>query len=454
MKMRKNMAIALAATMLTLVGCGSTSSDASKGSTKGEISALSSEEDAGASEESTVETAALPSYPAFCDTQISGLQLGMTHDEVDAVMGDRLSAQLDYDYAYEYGYEFDEISLFGKNFSLPVVVCCYFDQNDGRLYEVTVCFNVHLNINSETKAAHVGGGGYQDAENDAAMLLEGMTELFGEPTGSLTQAGTTKTTWEPSDLKADPKLYRIESSISSLRLYVYFTDRERNYVHVEKLRKELRSAIEGKGTTTEDATIDDIKLVGDSVSLATLERMAEKVLDAHIDEPCETKEEKIRLLGNVITDLESSGFVFLNDDAYGENGISIEAFYTSFNKFLDTPISVSDVDGLTLTEVGGKLYEPGSIDLSFGFLIEDREEPNGDLIVYGNLIKYFIDNDYIVRERTDVSLESLLKRATIPEEDFLGKYPISHLRDETFDEIDVTPSYFRYIYITFRIGHK
>ena len=403
MKMKKYMAVAIAATLLTLVGCGNTNDssstvadvpDSTEAATEAAEATTTAAETTTAEKVETTTTAPPSPFADGIETPIDGVRLGMRADDITAMFGEP-SYKSEMDGVYYYNT--DSVTAFGETYNAGSSIELYLD-SDGYLSEVN--FNLGGQFKEDGRFERTGTYSVEQQKADFDKLYAIICEKAGEPTHK-NNWGDKKScyTWTSDDLETNPTEYFIdEGDVDGLYAnYVSFyiiADTSSNKKSFSSLLpKEPVKATE----TTIAETTEPAKPLGDTVEFTDLEQIAKKVLDTHAGEPFGTDEEKLAFCDTLTADLESNGFEFIEKEEANEftdeKGRHSENDFTYFSRTLSAASPVSGIDGLTLISVGGSRSDQ-SYSIQFTFEVENRTKSTGDDSVYANLFTYLVDNGY------------------------------------------------------------
>ena len=399
MKMKKYMAVAIAATLLTLAGCGNTNDSSSTvadvaDSTEAATETAPQDETTEAAETTT--TAPKSPFADGIETPIDGVRLGMKADDITAMFGEPSYKS---ETGGAYFYNTDSVTAFGETYNAGSSIELYLD-SDGYLSEVN--FNLGGQFKDDGRFERTGTYSAEQQKADFDKLYAIISEKAGEPTHKKT-SGDKKScyTWTSDDLETNPTEYFIdEGAVDGLyanyvSFYIIADTSSNKMPFYSLLPKEPVKVTE----TTIAETTEPAKPLGATVEFTDLEQIAKKVLDAHAGEPFGTDEEKLAFCDTLTADLESSGFEFIEKEEANEftdeKGRHSENDYTYFSRTLSAASPVSGIDGLTLIEVGGSRSDQYDYySIKFTFEVENRTKNTGDDSVYANLFTYLVDNGY------------------------------------------------------------
>lgn len=421
MKIRKYMAIALAATLLALVGCGNKndSSSVSDVPASTEATTESAETTTTAVEATTAEkvdttTTAPPSpFADGIETPIDGVRLGMRADDITAMFGEPSYKS---EMGDAYYYNTDSVTAFGETYNADSSIELLFD-DEGYLSVVT--FNLGGQFKDDGQFERIGTYSAEQQKADFDKLYAIICEKAGEPTHK-NNWGDKKScyTWTSDDLETNPTEYFIdEGAVDGLYAnYVSFyiiADTSSNKMPFYSLLP--KEPVKVTETTIAEATEPD-ESAGDSMAFADMADAIDKAMSAHANDPADTADDMLKLCRATIEDLKANGLPlgeYTGDaeaDGLDENGESAHEWEDGSASALvckmpTSTLSVSDIEGITLkdansfkmisTDVNGTIY---GYSVTLRFNVGDPEDMIANHKACENIFSYFVENGYVDAE--------------------------------------------------------
>ena len=457
MKMRKYMAIALAATMLTLIGCGNTNDSSSdldvpasaEATTEATETTTTAVETTTAKEveTTTAEATEAPKSP-FADgieTPIDGVRLGMRADDITAMFGEP-------SYKSETGggyyYNTDSVTAFGETYNADSSIELLFDDEG---YLSAVNFNLGGQFKDDGQFERTGTYSAEQQKADFDKLYAVVSEKAGEPTHKNTFSDKKSCyTWTSDDLETNPTEYFIDEGAADdlYANYVSFyiiSDTSSNKMPFSSLLSDEEIAA-GKMSEKDTAAVES---KGDSMAFAQIEDCIYKALSAHTDDPFTTEDEGFKLGEAIANDLEAGGFEFgeyTGSNFYNAGGkfsnVSPNVKSTGTYKTPYSPTTVSEVEGITLKEVAIERLEnlntyTSYLRVSLEYSIDDGSDVELRNKTYTKLFKYFSQNGY---KDTDDATDKLSDTLKFFADGGDKKTNFCKLRDDKFNKIEVTSS--------------
>ncbi len=468
MKMKNFTAAAVAALMLTLVGCGNTnepSSDADAAAssvteTETEVTTTTVAETAAetttmteTSETTTttetsepVVTTAAPEIPKSpfadgIDTPADGVKLGMAIDDITAMFGNPVFKD---EFGSVFYYNTDSVTVFGETYSAASSLEFAFDNN-----ALLSCVVINLGGQFAEDGLFERTGTYsaEQQKSDYDEIYAAITEKVGEPTDDKTYSGGSNHTWSSEDLETDPTGYLVdEGAVDGLYAnYIKFYVSD-SYGRVTDFSSLLTDEeIAARKMSGEDAAAAEAE--GGSMAFAQIEECIYRALRSHEEDPFTTEDEGYKLGEAVAADLEAGGFVFgdyTGDNFYNNGGrfsnVSPTAQSTGTYKTPYSPLTISEAEGLTLKEVAiEKLVKAGSFNNYFRVSLEYSIDDSSDVakrdMACAKLFTYLVKNGYKDAEDAADKLSDALR---FFEDGGEGKSKFCKFYDDKFNKIEVT----------------
>ncbi len=444
MKIRKYMAIALAATMLALVGCGNKNDSSSVSDVPASTGATTeaAETTTTAVETTTVETtteevetttAAPPSpFADGIETPIDGVRLGMRVDDITAMFGEPSYKS---EMGGAYYYNTDSVTAFGETYNADSSIELLFD-DEGYLSEVN--FNLGGQFKDDGQFERIGTYSVEQQKADFDKLYAIICEKAGEPTHKNNWGDKASCyTWTSDDLETNPIEYFIdEGDVDGLYAnYVSFyiiADTSSNKMPFYSLLP--KEPVKVTETTIAEATEPD-ESTGDSMAFADMADAIDKAMSAHANDPADTADDMLKLCRATIEDLKANGIPlgeYTGDaeaDGLNENGEShgedthgdVNTVSALVCKMPASALGVSDIEGVTLESVSSysgiitdstSTTDGYSVTLSFNTGVTDTAMKKANQ----NIFSYFIENGYTDTGRDNFTrLESARKSGCLGE---------------------------------------